>query len=362
MPATPYVLLPRANANRVYGAAAPGLAAAELGFLARALLPEAGMGDIGPARLAGVDYVGFSAGRPLMPDELALVGNLAGLHALYQRAGDGGDLLRPVEAPARRVTDDDVVSIQRYPGKTNEQFTHLLVNVTLAAAGDAFPRLLAGDTVRLLDPVCGRGTALNRAVVYGMDAVGIEVDGRDVDAWAQFFGTWLKDKRLKHTTEAARLRRGRATPARRLAFAYGSERKGPRRRAVIVQDDTVLAGDHVPAKTVDVMVADLPYGVQHGARPEAGRLSRSPEELLVAALPVWRSLLTRRGALGLAWNRRTLARSRLVALAADAGLHPAQASDEESFAHRVDRAITRDVLVLTREPHPRLAAGASPPA
>ena len=92
------------------------------------------------------------------------------------------------------------------------------------------------------------------------------------------------------------------------------------------------------------MVADLPYGVQHGARPDPGRVQRRPDELLAAAFPVWRSLLTRHGALGLAWNRRTLERAHLVELAEKAG-----------FAHRVDRAITRDVLVLTREPHPLLA-------
>ena len=100
--------------------------------------------------------------------------------------------VRPVRAPrgaaaARSAApldrfDDDLVTIQKYPGKTNEQFTKLLLNVTLlasASAGEMLDRRL-----RVLDPLCGRGTTLNQALTYGYDAAGLDLDGKDFEAYA----------------------------------------------------------------------------------------------------------------------------------------------------------------------------------
>jgi tRNA G10 N-methylase Trm11 len=47
------------------------------------------------------------------------------------------------------------------------------VNLTLCAtdvAGELLERHF-----RLLDPLCGRGTTLNQALLYGFDAAGIEI-------------------------------------------------------------------------------------------------------------------------------------------------------------------------------------------
>ncbi len=67
------------------------------------------------------------------------------------------------------------------------------------------------------------------------------------------------------------------------------------------------------------MVADLPYGVQHGshgtggpaaARPGTARktLARSPLDLLRAAAPAWAKALRPGGALGISWNTRVARR------------------------------------------------------
>ena len=94
----------------------------------------------------------------------------------------------------------------------------------------------------LLDPACGRGTSLNRAVVYGMDAHGIELDQRDVEAYTTFILTWMKDKRLKHQLEQAKLRKGRDTPAHRITVTYGRGKDRSAHRVVdIVHDDTLGA-------------------------------------------------------------------------------------------------------------------------
>ena len=251
--------------------------------------------------------------------------------------------------------DDDVTTIQRYPGKTNEAFTHLLVNIALAHTTDGFARLQAGARLALLDPACGRGTSLNRAIVYGMDAYGIELDQRDVEAYTTFVLTWMKAKRLKHHLEQAKLRKGRDTAAHRITVTYGLTKDRSTHRVVdIIHDDTMAARSHLKARTMDLLVCDLPYGVQHGSRAGGGRLDRDPAGLLQRALPVWFELLRPGSGVALAWNRNTLPRPRLVDLVTGSGFELRHPADDDAFVHRVDRAIVRDVLMAA--PPPELGA------
>lgn len=339
-------LLPKASANRVYGEVAADLAAAELAVLDRWAL--GGLVDSCERRtLGGVDYVVVHGSDELIaPEVLGVLSNLSSLHAAFAIEGD---VLRPLEVSPLRRHPDDVITIQRYAGKTNEALTHLLVNLALAVAPDGFTRVVAGERVRLLDPACGRGTTLNRAIVYGLDAVGVEHDQRDLEAYEAFLLGWLKDHRLKHQVDRATLRKGRERPAHRCTITYGAGKDRSAHRVVdVVHDDTAGLRDHVGARTVDVLVCDLPYGVQHGSSPSPGMLQRSPDELLVAALPVWRDALRPGGGVALAWNLRTLARATVVERLADAGLELCVDADESAFAHRVDRSIQRDVVVARR--------------
>ena len=87
--------------------------------------------------IGGVPYVTFEAGE-LSQRDAGLLANLSALYALFEVTGPAGnELLRPV--PLRRLDryDDDLLTILKYPGKTNEQFTKLLLNVTLASSAFA---------------------------------------------------------------------------------------------------------------------------------------------------------------------------------------------------------------------------------
>ncbi len=340
-----YALLPRASANRVYGEAAFALTSAELAVLDRATLGSI-IAASRRATIAGVDYLLIDTNAPFTTDQLEVVANLSSIHALFEV---NGERFRPCELVPLRRMDDDVVTIQRYAGKTNEAFTHLLVNVALAESADALDRLRRGERVHLLDPACGRGTSLNRGIVYGMDATGIELDQRDVEAYTQFILTWMKDKRLKHELAQAKLRKGRDVPAHRITVTYGRGKDKTTHRVVdIIHDDTVGARTHLKARTADLLVCDLPYGVQHGSQSPGSRLARGPEGLLRDALPVWFDLMAPGAAMALAWNHNTLTRSALVDVVQSAGFELRSAADDQSFLHRVDRAILRDVLVAAR--------------
>jgi tRNA G10 N-methylase Trm11 len=238
--------------------------------------------------------------------------------------------------------DDDLITIPKYAGKTNEQFTKLLLNLTLLASASA-DRMLDGR-LTVLDPLCGRGTTLNQALMYGYDAIGIERDGKEVDAYAAFLRTWLRRKRVKHQADLHPVRRDRRLVARRFEATIGA-RPADGQRVVVYHGDTVAAREFLRAACADVIVADAPYGVAHGSHTSSGGRSRDPLGLLHAAVPVWVGLLRPGGALGLSWNTHLAKRADAAAVLAEHGLSIVDDPGYLGLEHRVDQAINRDVLV-----------------
>ena len=374
-----YAFLVLPSHNRVYADAAPSMARAELAVLAAAL-PDAMLdaGSVGEEVIGGVPYVTFEAGE-LSQRDADLLANLSSLYALFEVRGD---LPRPVlqPVPLRRLDryDADLLTILKYAGKTNEQFTKLLLNVTLASsafAGEAGTRRLA-----VLDPLCGRGTTLNQALMYGFDAYGADVDARDIEAYAVFIQRWLKDKRLKHQAGFFPVRRDRRVVARRLTAQFAATKDeykaGDIQRLDVVEADTSRIGEFFRKESVNLVVADLPYGVQHGSHAgshvaghvgthaaghvgshAAGRagggdrarpLTRNPLDLLRTAAPAWAKALRPGGALGISWNTRVARREEAADALSAAGFEVLDSPAYHGFRHRVDQAINRDILVARK--------------
>jgi tRNA G10 N-methylase Trm11 len=243
--------------------------------------------------------------------------------------------------------DDDLITIPKYPGKTNEQFTKLLLNLTVLASTSAEQMLTR--RLRVLDPLCGRGTTLNQALTYGYDAAGVDLDGKDFDAYATYIPTYLKRKRIKHQAHVGPVRRERRHVARRLTVTLAatkeSYRAGDTLNLDVVHADTTAADQFFKPASFDVIVADAPYGIQHGSRTVAAGLRRSPVELLAAAVPGWVPLLRPGGAFGLSWNTLVAPRADAEAILTKAGL---SVLEYPSFRHRVDQSIVRDILIARR--------------
>lgn len=342
-----YALLLAPSANRVYAGEAPRLARSELAvFSERALTVP--LQDIHDVPVGGVDYIGFTTDRPLPDRDIAYLSNLSARYALFEVRDPDEWLLRPVTLTPLARYDDDLITIPKYAGKTNEQFTQLLLNLTVLHSGRADQMLQRRLVV--LDPLCGRGTTLNQALMYGYDAIGIESDTGHVDAYGAFLRTWLRRKRLKHQVTTEPVRRERRRVARRLTATLAPSRQAHRdgdvQRVTVLHGDTLRARELLRAGCGDVMVTDVPYGVAHGSRTaHRATPSRNPYELLAEALPGWSQLLRRDGALGLAWNTHVADRDALVDLLERAGL---TVVGTPSLAHRVDQAITRDVLIARK--------------
>lgn len=312
-----YLVLVSPSANRVYAADAPALVAAEARELTGA--PTA------VRLIAGVPYVECTAAEDLT----GALSTLSGALALFQLEGD---LLAPIPLQRNEIYPDDLVTIQKYQGKTNEQWTRLCLNVTLAHTSTRTPRRT------VLDPMCGRGTTLNLAMLLGYNAIGVDVDKRDFEAYEAFIKTWLRSHRLKHTIAVTQrgTRLDLETACDKAAFKSGNTQKVTYLRA----DTAALAG-LLPKASVDLIVTDTPYGVLHGshAGPE---LARTPLELLDAALPGWLSALKTGGAVGLSYNRHVAPPDALGELL---GRHGLEVVVADTFRHRVDASIDRDLMV-----------------
>jgi SAM-dependent methyltransferase len=331
-----YALLLAPSANRVYADQAARLSLAELAAFSPVLSGE--LSEISTMSLGGVQYLVFEGDLGLR--DIAYLSNLSAAYALFERQGD---LLRPVELTPLGRYDSDLITIPKYAGKTNEQFTKLVLNLTLLASASA-DRMLDGH-LTVLDPLCGRGTTLNQALMYGYDAIGVEIDGKDVEAYKLFLQTWLKRKRLKHTADLVPVRRQGRRAARRLevtlAASKDDHRAGAVQKVTVLQGDTTQLDGLLRGGVADVLVTDLPYGVAHASYDEGG-LSRRPLDLLERAVPQWLPLLRPGAALGLSWNtkvaRRELAEDILLANGLEIVPH-------QPLQHRVDQGIERDVVV-----------------
>ncbi|MEV4554924.1 TRM11 family SAM-dependent methyltransferase [Nonomuraea wenchangensis] len=343
-----YALLILPAFNRVYADSSVRLTRSELDvFGARGLRAELSGSE--ERVFGGVPYVTFETAAPLAERDVALLSNLSSVYALFGVEGSGVEgedeqpLLRPLPVRPLDRLSSDLITIQKYAGKTNEHFTKLLLNVTALASGKGL-----GERLSVFDPLCGRGTTLNQALMYGYDAYGLDVDAKDFEAYAGFIKTWLRNKRLKHTAETVPVRRERALVGRRLNVTFGPSKEavkhGDVQHLAMVNGDTLRSREFFKPRSFDLVVTDAPYGVQHGSKGGSG-LSRSPLELLRRAVPIWAELLRPGGAMGIAWNTYGGKREELAAILTGAGL---EVMDYPDFEHWVDQAIVRDIIVATK--------------
>ncbi|WP_116040875.1 TRM11 family SAM-dependent methyltransferase [Amycolatopsis palatopharyngis] len=345
-----YAILILPAANRVYHDVSPRLLRAELEILGDTALSQP-VTEIEQREIAGTEYVTFATEHPLTEDDVAHLSDLSSMYVLFEVAGA---LLRPIRTSPLAWFDSDLLTIQKYPGKTNELFTKLLLNITLLAAGRA--TTLRDAPAHVLDPLCGRGTTLNHAMMYGCDATGFEVDGRDFEAYEQFVKTWLRTKRVKHSAEAGAVRRNKVRLGRKLDIEFGLTKErykaGETRSLTYYNCDTLTIDQLLKRDSVDVIVTDAPYGVQHGSRAAGSGPVRSPRELLAAAVPGWTRVLRPGGAIGISWNTNVAKREELTEILAGAGLRVRAGGPYDQLEHRVDQAILRDLIVAVKEvPH-----------
>ncbi len=330
-----YLVLLAPSSNRVYAGDAPAITAAEAEIVVSAAAPD-GFAPRRPTTVAGVPYLAVDLADGVDPQVL---GRLAATFAVFERRGATCSARRGAgrRALGRRPAHHPQVPRQDQRAADPGPAQH-------HARVDRPRPTTTRPTV--LDPLAGRGTTLSWALTLGYDAVGVEVERREVEAYAAFLTTWLRRKRLKHRIGLTPLRRagqrlgdvleaevgrddrqslrplrGRHPRDRGPAAAPAGRRRGHRRPLRRRPRQPRRAGR--PRPQSGRAARGGPPGVGLGAAPGRGGRHRVEHPRAGPRRP--RGAVRGRRPRGLRRRRRTA-----------------------RFAHRVDAGIHRDLLVARK--------------
>lgn len=328
-----YVLLPHPGHERVYLEHSEAAALAELSFL----LPG---WQCTPCAAAGIPAFSLHGNDFLKEEELEALSRASFYYALFLREGE---LLRPITPPEWRALPDSLNTILKYPGKTNHRFTRLLVNLALAASDTMRPRPV------LLDPMCGQGTTLFEAAIHGFSAIGVETLEQPLHKGQIYFTKYLENGRYKHSIREERITRDGKRLGQSVQVDYALTREEWQRETPrfirFIRGDSAQCKLLLPRACADILVCDLPYGVQHGASGRDG-LRRDASELAAACAPGWLLALRPGGAAALSYNSHTTRRDKLQKGLEQAGFQVLP--QMPGLEHRVDQSILRDVIVAKK--------------
>jgi len=291
--------------------------------------------------LGGQAYIKCELQKELKEAHLQELGWLAMTSAFfryYDRLADmDGPFLKPLNIHWTPSFPPDLITTRRYQGKTNELFTHFLCN--LARFSSDFAET-PWNELRIFDPLCGGGTTLFVGLVLGANVAGIETHKKDVHSTAVFLKQYAKEQQIAFTVKDERLKK---LDANRWWFTFGDTPNtfgvSPQQRCFLIKGDTRRSPGLISGfKKPHLIVADLPYGIQHKGPLQA---------LLNESLPGWSSLLSPGGALAFAWDATRFSREKMIAcIESESKLSVLNDSPYDQFAHRVDRVIKhRDVIV-----------------
>lgn len=258
----------------------------------------------------------FSAGEEDLPP-LARLSFAQGLFRV------DGDVLVPLDIRPEFTWPEALVYGQKYQGKTNELVTQLAINIGLQNLSSR------GTNIRLLDPMAGRGTTLLWALRYGFDARGVEIDDKARELFHAHIKKQCKLARLKHRTESGRIGQEKKQ-GKFVRFTFGDQ------TLTMVTGDSRLM-DWTENRRFDLIVTDLPYGIQH-----KGDERQSPLSVVEDCAPHWAKSLKAGGAMVLIFNTYQTKRADLAALFTEQGL------EVQDFAapHRMSESIVRDLIVF----------------
>lgn len=240
-----------------------------------------------------------------------------------------GGTLTPIDLDPGFLYPAELVYGQKYQGKTNELVTQLAINVGLNYL-DSAPT----DKINLLDPMAGRGTTLLWAARYGMDSRGIEIDGKSAELFYSHVKKQCKLQKIKHKVTSGQLGKDQKNKSGKFnRFTLGNE------SMMMVHGDSRKAHELTQGKRYHLLVADLPYGVQHLAEGV-----RNPLNMLKDCAPQWVDCMKKGGIAVLIHNRYQPKTPDLAKLFIDNGLTRV----EVGFPHRMSESIVRDLLVLRK--------------
>ena len=326
-------------ANSRYRDAANRLSRCELLAMLRSLSIDC---DVTVEALGGSDFLSFEC-RPLSAEELAW---LSGHSSVVFISENVRGLLRPLPSGTDPNPFEDLPEILKYKGKTSAAFTRMMINMarSLLSFSPSLP-------LSLLDPVCGKGTACFCALEAGMNAIGLDIDHKAVKEASDYFLRYLKLHYLKHSVKSCSETLGKTSlPVTEFVFSDSREnyQQGLTRSLRLASGDTAAAYALCRRHSVHLLIADLPYGVQHA--PRFGNKPESFRALLSRALPEWKKAMVPGGVAAVSFNTLTFPRKEVLDIAVSSGMIPCENEIFSHLRHEVEQAVVRDVVWMINPP------------
>ena len=289
--------------------------------------------------LGGADFLTFEC-RSLSAAEISWLSSHSSVAFIAEKSNG---LLRPLEFSGSNYLDEDLPEILKYKGKTSAVFTRMMINIALSLS----PFLFSESPLTLLDPVCGKGTACFCALQAGMNAIGIDSDRKAVREAADYFGKYLQYHFLKHSVRSFSETSGSdSIPVKEFIFADSREhfRENDTRFLRLASGDTALSQALCRRMPAHLLVADLPYGIQHA--PRFGSRPESFAAMLSRVLPAWKRALLPGGVAALSFNTLTFPAQHVISIVRSSGFTPVEGGLFGSLRHEVEQAVVRDVVFM----------------
>ena len=339
---TSYVILANPGHNRIYFESAITTAELELSAIMSRFNLEP---QFTACKIEGMPHnICFETKTEIDDEALKYIAASSVCYAMFKI--EVGGLLKPIKLPSFQIFDDSINTILRYKGKTNEQFTRLMLNLALVACKTKSSRK------KLLDPMCGKGTTLYEGLSRGMDVIGVETNSTWFSEMTTYIVKYLQMGKFKHkATKSKRTINGKKTADEMTVITAPTKADFDAKNTYsfeVFHSDTRICDTLIKKNSCDIIVSDLPYGVQHASKSKNGateELCRSPYSLLEEALPAWKAVLKQGGAIALSFNEYTLHYNDVANLLEKNGFHVLREKPFYGYQHRVDQSIVRDIVV-----------------
>ncbi len=295
--------------------------------------------DVSLESLGGADFLTFEC-RTLSARELSWLSCHSSFSFIAEKANG---LLRPLEFSGSNYLEEDLPEILKYKGKTSAAFTRMMINIALSLS----PFLFSESPLTLLDPVCGKGTACFCALQAGMNAIGMDTDRKAVREACDYFGKYLQYHLMKHSVRSfSETYDGDSIPVKEFIFSDSRKhfKSNDTRFLRLGTGDTSLSPALCRHTPVHLLVADLPYGVQHA--PQFGRKPESFSDLLSRVLPAWKKVLSPGGVAAISFNTLTFPTQQVISIVQSSGFTPVEGGVFSSLRHEVEQAVVRDVVFM----------------
>ena len=300
--------------------------------------------------ICGIDYLTFHTKDKLSETDIRIISNLSFVYALFEiRNVNGETFLKPIQKTREDFVDESISTILKYTGKTNEIFTRMMINIAVYSQSNT-------ENIKLLDPIAGKGTTLYEGLIKGYNVYGIEIGNNVVNEVYHYVKIFLETARYKFEYVHMKISgQNKSFSALRHTFKTARTKEDYKNKNTktieIIAGNSLYANTYYKKNYFDIIVGDLPYGVQHGnvTNEKQSSLTRNPTELLNACLPSWREVLKPNGVIVLSWNSNVLTRNKIEHLFEEQGFIVKKDDAYLQFEHSVDQSILRDIIVAQKQ-------------